>query len=288
MRDNLTSPRVEDMKRKRRRYYTRLYILSSILFICLVGSLAYFSSHSRITLNNINVTGNHIINPSNVESFVKENIAGRYLYLFSKSNSFIYPRKNIYNSILTNFPRIDTLSIYRDNLSTLHVDITERSGSYLYCGSSVPEIASEIGENCYFINNDGYVFDKAPYFSGNVYFKYYIAAPFNDSSNLLGLQILPQDRFHALAQLIDGVESLGFKPIYVVVDQEDNGELYLNSTLYSSSPKIIFKNNENIMLDNLSASMKKAEFANEIKEKYSSLLYIDLRFNNKVIYKFQE
>lgn len=290
MRDTLTSPRVEDMKRKRRAYRIRLSILVCILVISFIGALAYFSSYSRVTLHSIVVSGTHIINPSNIESLVKEDISGKYIYLFTKANSLIYPKKKIYNNILNRFPRIDKLSIYRDNLTTLHIEISERSGSYLYCGATVPEVESEIGENCYFINDDGYVFDRAPYFSGNVYFKYYLTLPEGNYNNPLGLQILPPERFHSLAQFIDGVTTLGFKPTYVILDGDGNGELFLNNKEGTSSPKIMFKNNDTIitMLDNLSVSMGKPEFANEIKSKYTTLLYIDLRFNNKVVYKFQE
>ncbi len=289
MRDTITSPRVEDMKRKRRAYRIRLSVLIFILFVSLIYGLAYFSSSPRITLNRIVITGTHIINPSNVESFTKDNLKGKYIYLFSRSNSLIYPKNKIYNSIINNFPRIKTLSIYRDNLTTLHIDITERSGSYLYCGSVVPEVKTEIGENCYFVNADGYVFDEAPYFSGNVYFKYYMALPDVSLKTPLGAQILPPEQFHLLAQFIDGVTSLGFKPDYVVISEDGNGELYLNNNGGTSYPKIIFKNNENILtlLNNLSISMNKPEFANEVKSKYTTLLYIDLRFNNKVVYKFQ-
>ena len=42
-----------------------------------------------------------------------------------------------------------------------------------------------------------------------------------------------------------------------------------------------------IMLENLSSAMSKSEFADEIKERYDTLSYIDLRFDNKVIYKFE-
>ena len=42
-----------------------------------------------------------------------------------------------------------------------------------------------------------------------------------------------------------------------------------------------------MILDNLSISMKKKEFAEEINTKYNTLLYIDLRFKNKVLYKFK-
>jgi hypothetical protein len=34
--------------------------------------------------------------------------------------------------------------------------------------------------------------------------------------------------------------------------------------------------------------MKKQEFADEIISKYDDLLYIDLRFKNKVFYKFKD
>lgn len=290
MRDTLTSPRVEDMKRKLRAYHIRLSILLFILFISIVGALSYFSAHPKITIRNIVVTGTRIINPADIESLVQSDIVGRYLRLFKKSNGLIYPHKKIYNDLITQFPRIEKLAIYRDNFTTLHIDITERSGSYLYCGAIVPEAISDVGENCYFVNSDGYVFDKAPYFSGNVYFKYYIASKNIDLNKPLGAHILLPDDFHILARFIDGITSLGFKPIYVVIDNDGLGTLYLSHTVESTSPKIVFKSTDNLdtMLSNLSVSMGKKEFANEVNSKYTTLLYIDLRFNNKVVYKFQE
>jgi hypothetical protein len=290
MRDTLTSPRVEDMKRKRRMRRIRLLILFSVFFISSGGALAYFSSNSHITIHAVTVTGTQVINGSDVESQVRSDLSGKYIHLFARSNSFIYPRKKIYADILAQFPRIDTLSVYRDTLTTLHITITERAGSYLYCGATVPEAASDVGENCYFVNNDGYIFDKAPYFSGDVYFKYYLALADADSLNPLGTQMLPSDSFHALTRFIDGVISLGFKPTYLIMGNDGTNTLYLNHDKSVTTPTIIFKNDSDlsIILDNLSTAMTKPEFANEINSKYSTLLYIDLRFNNKVVYKFQQ
>ncbi len=288
MRDTLTSPRVEDMKRKRRAYRKRLAILSAILFITLTGALAYFSSYSRVSINRIVVSGTRIINPRDVESQVRSDMTGKYLRLFNRSNSLIYPIKKIRTDLLATFPRIETLSIYRDSLTTLHIAITERSGSYLYCGATVPEAPADIGENCYFINSDGYIFDKAPYFSGNVYFKYYMQIEGKDSSNTLGSQMTRPEDFHLLLQFVDGITSLGFKPTYLVIDESGVGTLYLAHTDVATSPQIIFKSRDDlkVILDNLRVSMAKPEFANEINGKYNTLLYIDLRFDNKVVYKF--
>ena len=287
MRDLLTSPQIENMKRKRRRRRLRLLVLLFILFITLVYGLSYFSSHKRITINHIVINGAKIISASEMESFINDKLSGKYMYLFARSNSIIYPKNEIYKDLMNTFPRIETLKIDRDRFHTLQISITERFGSYLYCGDKVPEIKSDIGENCYFLNSDGYIFDKAPYFSGDVYFKYYV--PLLEDSNILGQHIFDPERFHSFTRFIDGITLIKFKPIYLVAEEDGIHSLYLANPSGTTSPRIIFKSEDNLVtiLDNLSTAMNKAEFANEVNSKYATLLYIDLRFKNKVLYKFQ-
>ncbi len=289
MKDILTSPRILDMKRKRRARNMRLSVLIFILLISIVYALGYYSFNPHIAINKIVVTGTRIINPSDIESIVLNKLSGKYMYLFSRSNTFIYPENQIFKELISKFPRIEKLSINRDNLKTLQIEISERSGTSLYCGKDVPQTESDVGENCYFVNNNGYVFDKAPYFSGNIYFKYYMTLSSSDD-NPMGTQMLPSDLFHKYVRFIDGITMLGFKPIYLVIGPNSDNSLYLAGSTSSLSHKIIFKNENDLenILDNLSLSMAKSEFANEINSKYTTLLYIDLRFKNKVLYKFNE
>lgn len=286
MKDILTSPRMEVIKRKHRRRRTRIFILFSILLIIMVGASAYFSGNPKVTINNIKVSGTRIINVSDVEWSVKDMISGKYLYLFSRANVLIYPKGQIYKKLLVDFPRIDEISISQEGWNTLSIDIVERSGSYLYCGAKIPEAQVDIGENCYFVNNDGYIFDKAPYFSGNVYFKYYLSLV-GDGDNPLGQQMLSPEKFHSVARFIDGVAELGFKPTHLVMSSDEN-ILYLDHGDLDTSPQILFNDENNLedILNNLSLSMAKPEFATDINSKYTTLLYIDLRFDSKVLYKF--
>ena len=288
MRDILTSPRVIEIRHNRRMYRLRLFILFFILFISIVGALSFFSSNKHIIIDKILITGTHIIDQEEIEKEILKDMSGKYIYLFSKNNSFIYPHKEIYSNLRLNFPRIESLSVSRDNLKTLHVDVSERTGSFLYCGASIPENKDDVGENCYFINNDGFIFDKAPYFSGNVYFKYYITLE-DGIINPLGKQILSINQFHKIMRFIDKITSIGFKPIYIVIGQDNINYLYLNHKVNDTIPMIIFKNDDDldILQDNLSLAMKKKEFAEELNSKYTKLLYIDLRFKNKVLYKFE-
>ncbi len=288
MKDILTSPRMLDMKRKRRVRVVRLSILLILLILSVVYALGYFSSNSHITINTIVVTGTRIINPPDVEATVRSQLSGKYVYLFARSNSLIYPKSQIYKNLLAQYPRIEKLTMYRDSIHTLHITIAERSGSSLYCGKTIPEVTSDVGENCYFVNNDGYIFDTAPYFSGNIYFKYYGPLSVN-TRNPMGTQMLTPDLFHKYVRFIDGVTVLGFKPISLVISENGTDSLYLSPVSNKTSPVIVFKNDNNLedILTNLTLSMHKPEFANEINSKYTTLLYIDLRFKNKVLYKFQ-
>ncbi len=288
MRDIPTSPRIIEIRHKNHMRILRLSILFFVLFISIIGGISFFSGDKHIVIDKIVITGTHIIDESDIESQIFDDISGKYLHLFSRANSFMYPHDKIYNKLILNFPRIETLSVYRDNLKTLHIKITERTSSSLYCGFSIPLNEEDVGENCYFINNDGFIFDEAPYFSGNVYFKYYMALE-NGEINPLGKQMINIDNFHKLSRFIDKITSFGFKPIYIEVGNDGINSLYLNHGINNTIPKIIFNNDNDldIILDNLSLSMKKKEFAEEINSKYNTLLYIDLRFKNKVLYKFQ-
>lgn len=288
MKDIPTSPRIAQLKRNRRVRRLRLTILFGVLFITFVGALSYFSAHHKILINKIVVSGNSIVDTEEIKSSINGKLTGRYFYLFSRANFLIYPHDKIYDSLMTEFPRIETLFIKREGINTINIVIGERAGSYLYCGLDIPLSKEEIGENCYFVNNDGLIFDKAPYFSGDVYFKYYMKI-LDDKSNPLGAQMISPERFHELVRFTDGVSLLGLKPAYLVVSNDGTHSLYLESSGDNLNPKIIFKGENNLPLifDNLSTAMNEKEFANEINSKYDTLSYIDLRFKNKVLYKFQ-
>lgn len=286
MRDIPTSPRIVEIRRKRRARKIWIAIVFLLLFFLVIIGLSFLSSNKKMQIDNITVEGNHIIDIEEIQNEIYKNISGRYIHLFSRNNSLIYPHKRVYNNLLLNFPRIESLSIKRENFKTLHINIIERIGTFLYCGADVPVNKEDVGENCYFINNDGLIFDQAPYFSGNIYFKYYVKL--SDEANPLGRQMISSEDFHKITRFIDSIESLGLKPIYIYIGQDGTNSLYLEHQENNTLPKILFKNDANleVLQDNFSLAMQKKEFADEIHSKYNTLLYIDLRFKNKVLYKF--
>ncbi len=290
-RDIFSSPRILEIKRSRQKARKRLFVLLFILLICIIIGLSYLSGWEKITINKINVSGTHVIYSEEISKVVEKDLSGKYFYLFYKKNFLIYPESKIYNDLITQFPRIDKLSLNLKNSTILDITLSERTGSYLWCGDKVPVDQTQIGENCYFLNDNGYIFDKAPYFSGNLYFKFYIPLS-NAGDSPLTKQILPKDEFVSLVNFIDTISSLGFKPMYLTFDSIGSANIYLENKNGNTNPIIMFSTDQdnngdfNKIGENFSLAMQKPEFANEIRKNFNNLFYIDLRFKDKILYKF--
>lgn len=286
-RDITTSPRVQELRRVQRKRRSLLFIVFIILFIVLVIGLSYLSHQPKVTISNINIEGTHIIDSMDVQQTVMDHLSGNFFYIFSKKNTFLYPKSKIEKDLQKKFTRINKLSVKLEGLNTLKVVIDERVGSYMYCGDNIPENQNELGENCYFVNSDGYIFDVAPYFSGNIYFKFYI--PLSNDQDILSQQILDKKTFREVISFVDGLVDLGLDPVSVVMYDKDRYSFNLRSNTINVHPEILFKEDNElpVIFGNLSAAMQNSDFKNEIFSRFSTLSYIDLRFDNKVLYKFQ-
>ena len=181
------------------------------------------------------------------------------------------------------FGRIETLEFNLPNFNTLEVKITERVPLYTWCGEDLPEIElPKEQEDCRFVDSNGFVFDKAPYFSGNVYFKFY---------GQLENSIFHELKFYQYVNLIENIKLLNLIPVGLYEKTDGETEIYLSlNTPIRLSPKIIFNQNEDLskLYENLEIAINTEPLKTDLKNNYTKLLYIDLRFNNKVFYKFSE
>lgn len=283
----VTSPRIMEIRRKRKKriIFAVIFYLLSIIIIFI--GLIFLSRLQKMRIVNIEIKGTHIVDNTQIIENINNHINGKYLYLFNRNNAFIYPQNKIKNDLLIKFPRINNIDISLKGLNTMIVNIDERTGAYLWCGANIPEVVIESGDNCYFINSNGEVFDKAPYFSGNVYFKFYV--PIDGMEDPLNKIILNKDTFQKIIAFVDGLNALGLNSTSVVMNDPEAYVFHLERKGNIFEPIIYFnkENDLNKIFENLSSAMSKKEFKDNIISKYNNLHYIDLRFNNKVLYKFR-
>ena len=171
----------------------------------------------------------------------------------------------------------------------LEVSLTERMALYTWCGDTINLViglpsgdSTAREEKCYFVDEAGYIFDEAPYFSGDVYFKFYGLAN-------LGTYF-SKENFKQLIYFKDTLLGIGLKPVSLYV--LDNGDIKVflsNLNKAPIGPYIALKASSNFqkVAENLQTALTTEPLQSDLKNQYSSLLYIDLRFGNKVVYKFR-
>lgn len=307
-RNVLDSPGLLELKKRRHKNFLNKILISFFGFATIVVLSSYLSRLGRMNISEIKIVGNKITDAEKLKAEVEKQIAGKYFWFFPKTNILLYPQETIKTELQNKFKRIKDINLSikparttgivqsGGNNKTLEIFLSERTASYTWCGAKVPEalLPSEgskasggEGQKCYFMDSDGYIFDEAPYFSGDVYFKFYGLFDLN-TDNPLGFYFSKQN-FKQLISFRDILADIRLKPVALrIVNNEDAEIILLKGVRAATEPKIIFKMNANIqnIAENLQAALNTEPLQSKFKNKYSSLQYIDLRFNNKVYDKF--
>lgn len=295
-RNILSSPRLSELKRQRRKAVWIKFFISFVFLSIIFFALSYLSSLKEINIAEVEVVGNKIIKAEDVKTSVQDEISGKYLWLFPKTNVLFYPQNKIKENLQNTFKRIKDVNLSIENNRTkLLITITEREPKYLWCGELIPSLRSDSNEpKCYFMDSVGYIFDEAPYFSPGVYFKFYGLAQMAtaegdqniNTENPFGQYFL-KDKFANIVQFKNNLENMKLSLDSFYLTNQGDGNFFLSSKT-APEPQIRFKLDSDFenLAENLDAALDTDPFKTEFKNKYALLQYIDLRFGNKVYYKF--
>jgi hypothetical protein len=283
----LNSPRLLELKRKKHKFARRKAIILLVIILILILGLSLASRISAFKINSVLVSGNKIIETKMIEEIINKELAGNYLWIFPKTNFLIYPKHKILSQLNNKFKRLKKISINVNNFKSLDILVSEHEGKYLWCGALIPVLMNTGDNKCYFLDSDGYIFDEAPYFSGEVYFKFYGDVG-SDDKNPSGSYFM-KDKFIKIIEFKNMIEKMNLKPTAFWIDgNREEGNFSLSGEP-GTSPHIIFKIDSDYekLAENLQAAISTEPLRTDLKTKLSSLLYLDLRFGNKVYYKFQ-
>lgn len=244
------------------------------LVLCIIGITMWLSRLSLFAINDVVVDGAIGINALDIKIVAEKHLAGAYVSIYSKSNKIIYPKKAITSEIKANFPGIETLNVKTENHS-LKILLSERKPSYIWCAGTIDTIMADA---CYFLDNSGFIFSKGPTISGNAYLTFFGLIT---TSNPIGETFLGTEKILAIEELKKTLDADRITLKAIVAVDEDVFELHL-----ASGGKIIFKAEDlpRRAASSIELLKKKTELLNHSAKR--KLEYIDLRFGNKVYYKF--
>lgn len=262
--------------------------ITAIGSVFIVAVFIYILRLPSLNIENISVTSGGVTDEAEILSLIEEEIAGKYLWLIPESSVFFYPKSRIENRIIRQFARIYNLDLSIMQNRSLAVSFSEREEKYIWCRET-PDLtdAPATAEPCYFLDGVGYIFAEAPYFSGDVYFKFY--GGLGEGQTPVG-SVLMEERFVEYTALIDTLKGMGIEPIGLHIRQSGDARVLLDRAANGNQPEIILKTDSDFtkLAENLQSALAAEPLMSSFKNKYSSLLYIDLRFGNKVYYKFSQ
>ncbi|MCH7529539.1 hypothetical protein IIB50_00230 [Patescibacteria group bacterium] len=264
------------LKTRRKKLLLYKFILFVVIIILSLGALGWLMGFDEVTIQNIVIKGHSIVDGDLLHTLAETHLTGSYFFLFPKNSIFIYPKHSIEASVLESFKRIKKVSVSFTDFQSIVVEVEERQPDALWCDNSA-DIQGGVGE-CYFLDDRGVIFAKAPVFSGNIFFRYYGAV----EGNPIGNTFLLPDEFSILRSFILSLYGLNISPIFLSVIDKDDIALYMEG-----GNKILFGRKQNLsdILSNLESILASDEFKDT---GFSEIEYLDVRFGNKAYYKYRE
>lgn len=263
----LQSAKYLQKKKKQRILTITIYSIASLILILTILS-SFKLSFLRITNISVNDTLN--IKSEDIKKDVLDMISGNYFFFIPKDSFFFLSKEKIYNKIVNDFKKIDTLKIKNKGTTGLEIEITERQPEVMICDGFRDD---EEGEHCSFADKQGIIFEKVATSSDKIYFKYY-------SSNEIN-----QDKFLQLQNFVKNVENSGIIATGLLLSEDGSYELYIKN-VDQSIAVVYFDDRSSLdkIVSNLSVFWK-----NSLNKKIGSDLipnfeYINLRFGNNVFY----
>ncbi len=258
-------------------------VVSSILILLFFVTVGGISQNDKWKIDDIKITGAYAASSDEIRARVDEKLIGNYYFVYSRGNSYLFPRHEIETALLQTFTRLSTATVRRVSNKTITIEITEKKPFALWCGEEHNKEMYELND-CWFIDDTGFVFDRAPTFSEGVYLEVYGGIDGLKNGDALRTTIL-HERFvlanafqNAIRKDIGMPLRIIMKPLgeYVVTVQ--------SSTAYPilADVEIQFKDKQdpNILVRNLVVALPKQFPSGSMSKK--KLQYIDLRFIDKL------
>lgn len=274
----LQSEKYLEQKRNKNQKIIGLSSLCGIIFLVVLIMLFRLSFFQ---IDSIEVSKSEILNTQEIQQKIISILDDNYLFYIPKSNFLFYPKSDIRKELLNLYKNIDSIDIKYVGSSKLMVLIKERESDIIVCEGYHDDNNQD--DNCFFADENGYVFSKAPQFSNGVYSRYYIATDLGDS--IIGTNFINIDLFNNLQKFTKTVKDSGIDSQGILISSEGNYELY-SKNLDDSETVIYF--NDRIPLDktvsNLIAFLNDSKILKKGATSTPVFDSINLRFGNNIFY----
>lgn len=226
-----------------------------------------------LQVKTVEVMGVNVADPEEVSVYVKKEIQGKVLFILPRSSMLVVPTATLAKKLTHAYPRFSSVDVRRKGINTLAVTVREYVGTYLWCNTL---------DSCYFMTDDGVVYAPSPFFSGDAYAKVFGG----EKGDFPFMPITAKD-FATVKLLEENLPTVSIHPaeFHFLPNRELRVVFFHNGR--ESALLFDSEGDTAAALQALDTAFKTDTFANRYRDPERALSYIDLRFPNKIVYKFQ-
>ncbi len=270
-----------ELKERRKQARRRAVFISIGAVVLLCALLVWVLRQEWFLIRSITTEGTRTLSGEIISAYTDTMLEGNMMYIFPRRNTLLLSKERLTQSLLLEYSRIERVTFDREGRNGLRIQIEEHTPHALWCGESRPLLVSDDSETCYFLNEKGYIFSSAPTFSGSAYFKYYGKLAVEEP---LRAHFFSADELFIAEELLYSLTQLELTPQYLTRTSEGDYRITLVTGEY-----VLFVPDNTLVsqVDNLGALLTSEVFRKDKRESVTPLEYIDVRFGNKLYYRFR-
>lgn len=279
-------PKNKTLREKRRKQKHAL--ITSFLILFIVIDLLWILHDDIFKVQNVQIKGNQTLLTTDILSIVQEDLDQKIMWLIPRDNLLFLNTKRINRVIENSFPRVyETRSLIK-NGDILEVSIEEREPHSLWCRNDQYEIFSD--EECYFADQRGYIYSRAPYFSEGFFQKIYTTIDVLSIGNeVMGKEEF--DDFFAFTDFLKKQYDINLSRVFM----GDSSVVYLYFNTFQGvsleqNPYIVYRQNGTNYTDvkkQLALLIKDQEFLRLFRDRPEDLESFDFKISDQIRYKFK-
>lgn len=269
-------------KKHRTSFFRRCFVWCIIFVILFVG-VGLLARISSLQVDSGMYENIVVTNTEDVDTVIQKHIHSRFLY--PRSNVVWFSERLLEKKIMQEFPRLSFVDVSIVPKKKIKVWAKEREGAFLWCGNTLEDISVHT-THCFFADDQGFIFDTSPFFSGTSFVRFFGGVT---DENPIQKTVTSPEVLGLYQSFTKSLSEFGFK-IQAVWTKEDNQIefILLSNQPLTRAPKIKYYIEGDIdsAISNLANALGDQEVYLDIQKNYDRLEYIDIRFEDQFIYKF--
>lgn len=277
-------------RRSRRIFRKPFFVIAGAFFFItgVIGSV-YVLQRPTFRIDDITISGLTAIAEEKIRESVQKELSGATLFFLPNNSYFLISSRALQRKLYEQFPRLVDVKVKKTFHPSLEIAVIERDMWGIGCTKTeVEEIREEtdaakksepektVGP-CFFIDKTGFAFEDVASFEGGLF-----PVIYTDRGGELGSLLFQEGDvafFNETNRALEGALQLPLLSLEFSLKTPDDARL----TLKEGWSLIVPRSKPS----SLWLPVLRTFLANEIKERRRQLDYVDLRFGNKVFYKFR-